>query len=148
MSEAELNLERIYVRDASFESPHAPEVFREQWQPNIQLEINTRANGLGEERYEVVLTATVSAKSDVGKTLLIVEVQQAGIFRVRGLADDELRRLLATHCPTILFPYIRETVDSLMARGGFPPLHLAPVNFDAMFAEALKRRGAPPEVQH
>jgi preprotein translocase subunit SecB len=148
MSEAELNLERIYVRDASFESPHAPDVFREQWQPNIQLEINTRANGLGEERYEVVLTATVSAKSDAGKTLLIVEVQQAGIFRVRGLAEDGLRRLLATQCPTILFPYIRETVDSLMARGGFPPLHLAPVNFDAMFAEALKRRGAPPEVQH
>jgi preprotein translocase subunit SecB len=145
---AELSLERIYVRDASFESPHAPEVFREQWKPNVQLEINTRANNLGEERFEVVLTATISAKSEAGKTLLIVEVQQAGVFRIRGLSDDNLRRVLATQCPAILFPYIREAVDSMMTRGGFPALHLAPVNFDAMFDEALRQRNAPPSVQH
>jgi preprotein translocase subunit SecB len=144
----ELNLERIYVRDASFESPRAPDVFREHWKPNIQLDINTRANNLGEERFEVVLTATVEAKSDAGQTLMIAEVQQAGVFRIRGLSDDNLRRVLATHCPTILFPYIRETVDSMMTKGGFPALHLMPVNFDAMFEEALKQRNAPPTVQH
>ena len=148
MSGAELSLERIYVRDASFESPRSPEVFREHWKPNIQLDINTRANSLGEERFEVVLTATIEAKSDAGQTLLIVEVQQAGVFRIRGLSADNLRRVLATQCPTILFPYIREAVDSMMTRGGFPALHLVPVNFDAMFEEALKQRTAPPTVQH
>jgi preprotein translocase subunit SecB len=148
VSGAELSLERIYVRDASFESPRAPEVFREQWKPNVQLEINTRANNLGEERFEVILTATMSAKSEAGNTLLIVEVQQAGVFRIRGLSDDNLRRVLATQCPAILFPYIREAVDSMMTRGGFPAVHLAPVNFDAMFEEALRQRGTPPAVQH
>jgi len=145
---AELGVERIYVRDASFESPRAPDVFREHWKPNVQLDINTRANNLGEERFEVVLTATVEAKADSGQTLMIVEVQQAGVFRIRGLSDDSLRRVLATQCPTILFPYIREAVDSMMTRGGFPALHLVPVNFDAMFEEALKQRNVPPAVQH
>jgi preprotein translocase subunit SecB len=145
----EFALERIYVKDLSFESPRAPEVFREPWQPQIQLDINTRTAGLGDERFEVVLTVTVNAKSAAGQTLMIVEVQQAGVFPIRGLADDRLRRILATHCPGILFPYIRESVDSLVVKGGFPPLMLAPVNFDAMFDEALKQRGnnAAP-VQH
>ena len=143
----EFALERIYIRDLSFESPRAPEVFREAWQPQIQLDINTRTNGLGEERFEVILTVTAHAKSAAGQTLMIVEVQQAGIFRIRGLDDDRLRRILATHCPGILFPYIRETVDSMVVKGGFPPLQLAPVNFDAMFDEAMKQRSAP-AVQH
>lgn len=147
MAAPELSVERIYIRDLSFESPRAPEIFREQWQPNIQLDINTRANNLGEERFEVILTATVHAKAAAGQTLMIVEVQQAGVFRIKGLADDQLRRVLATNCPTILFPYIRETFDSLVVKGGFPPLQLAPVNFDAMLEEALKQRNAP-TVQH
>jgi preprotein translocase subunit SecB len=147
----EFSLERIYVRDLSFESPRAPEVFREPWQPNIQLDINTRANNLGEERFEVILTLTVHAKAAAGQTLMIVEVQHGGVFRIRGMSDDRLRRVLATQCPGILFPYIRETVDSLVVKGGFPPLQLAPVNFDAMFEEALKQRNAGPSgpvVQH
>jgi preprotein translocase subunit SecB len=148
MNGAELSLERIYVRDVSFESPRAPDVFREPWKPKIEADINTRANNLGEERFEVVLTATISAKSDAGMTLLIVEVQQAGVFRIRGLSDDNLRRILATQCPTILFPYVRETVDSMITKGGFPALHLMPVNFEAMFDEALRQRNAPPAVQH
>jgi preprotein translocase subunit SecB len=150
-SSAELVLERIYIRDVSFESPRAPEVFRDSWQPNIQLDINTRANNLGEERFEVIVTATAHARSAAGQTLMIVEVQQGGVFRIKGLNGDQLRRALATHCPGILFPYIRESVDSLVVKGGFPPLQLAPVNFDAMFDEALKRRSASsfgPAVQH
>jgi preprotein translocase subunit SecB len=145
---AEFSLERIYIRDLSFESPRAPDVFREGWQPKIQLDINTRANNLGEERFEVVLMVTVHAKNAAGQTLMIVEVQQAGIFRIRGLQDDQLRRLLATQCPNILFPYIRESVDSLVVRGGFPALQLAPVNFDAMLEEALRQRNNAPAVQH
>jgi len=144
---AEFSLERIYIRDLSFESPRAPDVFRELWQPQMQLDINSRANGLGDERYEVIVTATVNAKSSAGQTVMIVEVQQSGVFRIRGLPEDRLRRVLATNCPGILFPYIRETIDTLVVKGGFPPLMLAPVNFDAMFDEALKRSTAA-AVQH
>ncbi len=142
----EFALERIYIRDLSFESPRAPESFRETWQPQLQLDLNTRTNGLGDERFEVILTVTVHAKSAAGQTIMIVEVQQGGVFRIRGLGEDPLRRVLATNCPGILFPYIRETVDTLVVKGGFPPLMLAPVNFDAMFDEALKRNAA--SVQH
>jgi len=143
----EFALERIYVKDLSFESPRAPDVFREPWQPQIQLDINTRTSGLGDERFEVVLTVTANAKSPAGQTQMIVEVQQAGVFRIRGLTEDRLRRVLATHCPGILFPYVRESIDGLVVKGGFPPLMLAPVNFDAMFEEAVKR-GSPAQVQH
>ncbi len=144
----EFALERIYVKDLSFESPRAPEVFREPWQPQVQLEINTRTIGLGEDRFEVVLMVTVNATSSAGQTQMIVEVQQAGVFRIRGLAEDPMRRVLATQCPGILFPYVRETIDSLVVKGGFPPLMLAPVNFDAMFEEAVKRGNDPKQVQH
>ena len=143
----EFVLERIYIRDLSFESPRAPESFREQWQPQLQLDLNTRTNGLNDERYEVVLTVTVHAKSAAGQTIMIVEVQQGGVFRIRGLTEDHLRRVLATNCPSILFPYIRETIDTLVVKGGFPPLMLAPVNFEGMFEEALKRNQQS-AVQH
>jgi len=148
----EFALERIYVKDLSFESPRSPEVFRGPWQPQIHLDINTRTGALGDERYEVVLTVTVHAKSAEGQSLMIVEVQQGGVFRIRGLDDERMRRVLATHCPGILFPYIRESIDALVVKGGFPALMLAPVNFDAMYEEALKQQrvaaaGAPP-VQH
>jgi len=146
-SPTEFALERIYIRDLSFESPRAPDVFREPWQPQLQLDINSRTNGLNDERYEVVLTVTVHARSSSGQTIMIVEVQQGGVFRIRGLPDDRLRRVLATNCPGILFPYVRETIDTLVVKGGFPPLMLAPVNFDAMFDEALKR-SPQPAVQH
>jgi preprotein translocase subunit SecB len=144
----EFSLERMYIRDISFESPRAPDVFREAWKPNIQLDINTRANNLGEERFEVVLMVTVNAKNAAGQTVMIVEVQQAGIFKIKGLNDDQLRRLLATQCPTILFPYIRESVDSLVVKGGFPALQLAPVNFELMLEEALRQRNSNAAVQH
>ena len=143
----EFSIERVYIRDLSFESPRSPDVFREQWQPNIQLEINTRANNLGEERYEVILMVTAHAKNAAGQTMMIVEVQQGGIFRIKGLPDDRLRRLLATQCPGILFPYIRESVDSLVVKGGFPALQLAPVSFESMFEEALRQRNNA-AVQH
>jgi preprotein translocase subunit SecB len=151
-AQPEFALERIYVKDLSFESPRAPEVFRSPWQPQIHLDINMRTAGLGEERYEVVLTVTAHAKSADGQSLMIVEVQQAGVFRIRGLDDERLRRVLSTHCPGILFPYIREAVDTLVVKGGFPALMLAPVNFDAMYEEAMKQQRAAaetaPPVQH
>jgi preprotein translocase subunit SecB len=142
-AQPEFALERIYLKDLSFESPRSPEVFRGPWQPQVHLDINTRTSGLGEERYEVVLTVTAHAKSGDDQSLMIVEVQQGGVFRIRGFDEERLRRVLATHCPGILFPYVRETVDTLVVKGGFPPLMLAPVNFDAMYDEAMKQQRSP-----
>ena len=137
---AEFGLERFYLKDASFESPRSPEVFTEQWKPDLQLDINSSARGLSDDRYEVVVTVTVHARDSDGNTSLIIEVQQAGIFKVSGLPPDKLKRVTATMCPNILFPYIRETIDSMAVRGGFPALMLAPVNFELLFDEALKQQ--------
>lgn len=142
---AEFAMERIYIKDLSFESPQAPGVFQSQWQPNVQLDINSKALSVSEDHFEVVLTVTVNVRGQDGARVAIVEVQQAGLFRVREIAEDQRSRMLATLCPNILFPYVRETIDSMMVRGGLPPIHLAPVNFDALFDEALKRRNAARE---
>jgi preprotein translocase subunit SecB len=147
---AEFGLERFYLKDASFESPRSPEVFTEQWKPDLQLDINSSARSLSDDRYEVVVTVTVHARDSEGNTSLIIEVQQAGIFKVSGLPPDKLKRVTATMCPNILFPYIRETIDSMAVRGGFPALMLAPVNFELLFDEALKQQAnkdaAAPQV--
>ncbi len=139
---AEFALERIYIKDLSFESPQAPDVFKSQWQPAMQLDINSKATALGDDRFEVVLTVTVNVRGADQVPVAIVEVQQGGLFRIKDLADADRARLLATGCPTILFPYVREVIDSMMARGGLPVVNLAPVNFDALFEEAVKRRAA------
>jgi preprotein translocase subunit SecB len=144
MSNGQVRLERLYLKDASFESPRTPAVFTESWKPEFQLDINTRSNGLPEDRFEVVLTATLRARTEGGNTAYIIEVQQAGVFQISGLESEPRQRVLGTLCPGTLFPYIRETVDSLAVRGGFPPVHLAPVNFEALYAEALRKQGAEP----
>ena len=138
----EFGLERFYLKDLSFESPRAPEVFTEDWKPEVQMDINSRARSIAEDRYEVTLTVTIHAKDSEGRTSVIIEVQQAGIFKITGLEEAQLKRVTATMCPGILFPYVRETVDSLSVRGGFPAMMLAPVNFDALFEEALKQQAA------
>ena len=136
-----LGIERIYLRDLSFESPQAPGVFASEWQPQVRIEINSRAGRLGTDRFEVVLTMTLEAKSGES-TVLVVELQQAGIFRIEGMDEETRRQVLGVACPNMLFPYARETVDSLVVKGTFPPFMLAPVNFDALYAEAKKRREA------
>lgn len=140
MSNGQVRLERLYLKDVSFESPRTPDVFGEAWQPEFQLDINTRTNGLADERFEVVLTVTLRAKSDSGKTAYIVEVQQAGVFQISNLDEAASQRVLGTLCPGTLFPYVRETVDSLAVKGGFPAVQLAPVNFEALYAEALRKQ--------
>jgi preprotein translocase subunit SecB len=147
-------LERLYLKDASFESPRSPAVFTERWQPEFQLDINTRTSGLGDDRFEVLLCVTLRAKTEGGKTAYIVEIQQAGVFMIRELDEQSLQRVLGTLCPGTLFPYVRENVDSLVVKGGFPAVHLAPVNFEALYADALRKRaesaaaGAAANVQH
>jgi preprotein translocase subunit SecB len=133
----QFTVQRIYVKDLSFESPSTPAVFRKQWQPKLNVDLNTRSNAIdGDGNYEVVLSITITAKLDE-ETAFLVEVQQAGIFFVRGFEGEDLRRILGTAAPNVLFPYARETLDSICVKGAFPPIVLAPVNFDAVYQQAL-----------
>ena len=136
---AHLGIERIYLRDLSFESPEAPGVFGSGRHPQVEIDLGTRANRLEDTRFEVVLTLTVEARDDE-RTLLIVELQQAGIFRIAGMDEATRRRALAVACPNVLFPYARETIDQLTVKGNFPPFMLAPVNFEALYMDAQRRR--------
>ena len=133
----QFSLQRIYTKDLSFESPTSPAVFRQQWQPKVSVDINTKSDKVDEEgNYEVVLTITVTAKLEE-ETAFLVEVQQAGIFFVQGIEGENLRAVLSTAAPNILFPYLRESIDNIVVKGGFPPVQLAPVNFDALYQQAL-----------
>lgn len=143
---SQFSLQRIYVKDLSFEAPKSPEVFREEWNPNIELDLNTRQRALEGDFHEVVLTITVTVKTGE-EVAFIAEVQQAGIFLVQGLDDASQGHALGAFCPSILFPYARETLDSLVVRGSFPALMLAPVNFDALYAQELQRMQSAAEVQ-
>lgn len=136
----QVTLQKIFLKDTSFESPNSPEVFRKPWNPKHQLDLNSRFRQVGDDLYEVVLTISVEARDEEDKVGFIAEIQQAGIFAVVGLADAQLQQAMSTFAPNILFPYARETIDSLVTRGGFPALMLAPVNFDALYAEAVRRQ--------
>lgn len=143
-------IQRVYLKDSSFEAPNSPQVFTKQWQPEVNLDMNTATQQLDEGVFEVVLTLTVTAKND-GDNAFLVEVQQAGIFTIAGLGEAELHHTLGAFCPSILFPYAREAVDALVNKGSFPSLMLAPVNFDALYAQQMQQRAAEQaegEAQH
>lgn len=138
-------MQRIYTKDLSFESPSTPDVFKKQWQPKVNVDLNTKSNKIDEQgNFEVVLSITITAKVDED-TAFLVEVQQAGIFLVTGFEGEDLRRILGTAAPNILFPYARETIDGLCVKGGFPPVMLAPVNFDALYQQALAQAASQAE---
>jgi len=132
-------LQRIYVKDLSFESPSAPQCFRDEWKPEIKMDLNTENSQVDEKTVEVTLRITITVTNQE-KVAFLVEVQQAGLFLAEGFAPQQLQPLLGSYCPNILFPYARETVSDVVNRGSFPQLLLAPVNFDALFSEAVKRR--------
>ena len=150
-AQGQVRIEKVYLKDASFESPNTPAMFQQAWNPEIELNINTRSERVAETHFDVVVTVTVTARLE-GKTAFIAEVQQAGLFQMEGLPDEVIRRTIGIFCPTTLFPYLRETVDSLVVRGGFPPLNLVPINFEAAFEEALRhaesQAGADSPVTH
>ncbi|MBH2037242.1 MAG: protein-export chaperone SecB [Pseudomonas sp.] len=137
----QFSLQRIYVRDLSFEAPKSPEIFRQEWTPSVELDLNTRQKPLEGDFHEVVLTLSVTVKT-AGETAFIAEVQQAGIFLISGLDAAAMSHTLGAFCPNILFPYAREALDNLVTRGSFPALMLAPVNFDALYAQELGRMQA------
>lgn len=131
-------IQRIYVKDASFEAPHAPQIFKEEWKPEVNVDLQTKTNNLEEGIHEVVLHLTVTVKMGE-KTAFLVETQQAGIFTIKGFPQDQTSQALGAMCPTILYPYARETISDLVTRGGFPQLLLAPVNFDALYVQHQKQ---------
>jgi len=141
-------IEKIYVKDLSLEIPHAPEVFLTGEQPQVDIQLHNEGALIGEGLYQVVLTVTVTAKAG-DKTLFLVEAGQAGIFQIRNMPEADLEPLLATACPTILFPYVRETVSDIINRAGFPPVYLAPVNFDAIYMQRLQQaqEQAAPKIE-
>jgi len=134
------NIQKIYTKDLSFETPNSPAIFTHtKWEPEVNVQLNSRAAKLENDMHEVVLTVTVTAKLE-DKTAYLAEVQQAGIFVVKDFAEPQLGHLLGSFCPNILFPYIRETISDLIARGGFPQMLLAPVNFDALYAQHMAQQ--------
>lgn len=135
----EFALQRIYVKDISFETPNSPAIFTDKWEPESNLNLNSNVNKLEDGLFEVILTITVTTK--VGdKTAFLVEIQQAGIFVVKGFPDAEMGQMMGAYCPNILFPYAREVVSDLVNKGSFPQLLLTPVNFDALYAQHLQSK--------
>lgn len=142
---AQFTIQRIYIKDVSFETPNSPKIFQQEWAPEVKLDLDTRTTKLDEGVYEVTLMVTVTAK--IGEeTAFLCEVQQAGIFSVPQMEDAHLAHMLGAFCPNILFPYARETISSLVNRGTFPQLNLAPVNFDALFAQYAQQQAPAPEA--
>jgi preprotein translocase subunit SecB len=144
---AQLSLQKVYIKDASFEVPGAPHIFQDQGQPQVQLNLAQQVGNLAENVYEVVLTVTVTCKL-ADKTAYLAEVQQAGVFGMQGFDDSNRDAVLATYCPNVLFPYARQIVSDLIQNGGFPPFLLQPINFDSLYAEQVRRRseGAQPNA--
>lgn len=137
--EVQFNLQRIYTKDISFETPNSPAIFQKEWKPEVKLDIDTRTAELSPNLYEVVLSLTVTATLGE-QTAFLCEVQQAGIFAIGDMPDTNKAHTLGSFCPNMLFPYARETVSNLVNRGTFPALNLAPVNFDAIFAAYVQKR--------
>lgn len=146
-SEMTFQIQRIYTKDISFEAPHAPEIFQKEWAPEVKLDLDTASTKLADSVFEVVLrvTATATLGED---TAFLCEVQQAGIFTISGIEEGtQLAHCLGAYCPNILFPYARECITSQVSRGTFPPLNLAPVNFDALFMNYLQQNEGAESVQ-
>lgn len=140
------NIEKTYVRDLSLEVPNAPHVFMETEAPEVAIQLQTQANIVGENVYESVLGVTVTA-SIGDKTVFLVEIKQAGIFRIENIPQEDLDPILGIACPNILFPFVREVVASAVNRAGFPPVLLAPVNFEAIYQQRLAEAQAKAAAQ-
>lgn len=140
----QFTVKRVYLKDLSFETPQGVATFNRQWKPQVNQDVSTKTGKLDDDHFEVVLTVTVTVK-DEENTIYLVEVQQAGIFLVKGLEGVQLAHVLNSLCPNILFPYAREVVDNVVTKGSFPALMLPPLNFDALFQQALAQSKAKAE---
>jgi len=141
-----LQIEKLYVKDASVELPNAPQVFTQQVQPEVEVQINTAAAPFAEGYFEVTVAATVTARGGE-RVLFLVEVAQAGIFSLRNVPPEQIEALLGIACPQILFPYLREAVSDLTVRAGFPPVLLAPVSFEALYMQRMQQQSGSPRIE-
>ena len=140
-------IQKIYLKDVSFESPNAPQAFMSgDWQPQINVQINSSNQQVADDTYEVVLDITVTAKQD-DKTAFLAEVKQAGIFTIAGFSQENMGGMVGAFCPETLFPFAREAVSELVSKGGFPQLLLAPVNFNALYAQQAQQQAAQSEEE-
>lgn len=138
---AQLGLQKVFLKDASFEAPNSPGIFSGEWTPVMTLNLATRHRELGDDMVEVVLELSVEAKQKE-TTAFLVEVQQAGLFMMKGLTEEQTAQILGSYCPAQLYPYAREVVADLTGKGGFPQVHLKPVNFEALIDEARRQAEA------
>jgi preprotein translocase subunit SecB len=132
-------IQKIYVKDLSFEAPNSPAIFTDAWKPQANMEMNTSFEKLDDKHYEVVLKLTITAKIE-DKVAFMTEIKQAGIFLIENVTGDALNQLLHGYCPTTLFPYARDAVASQVFRGSFPELNLAPINFDALYLQGQQQQ--------
>ena len=135
-------IQKIYLKDVSFESPNSPQAFTNgEWQPQINVQINSSNQAIADDTYEVVLDITVTAKHEE-KTAFLAEVKQAGIFTIAGFPQENLGGMIGAFCPETLFPFAREAISELVSKGGFPQLLLAPVNFNALYTQQVQQQAA------
>lgn len=138
-AEIAFQIERIYIKDISFETSNTPHIFQQAWQPEIDLNLNTTSSQLNKCVYEVLLRVTLTVSLE-GAVAFLSEVQQAGIFLLEGMTDTQLTYHLGAYCPYILFPYARECITSLVSRGTFPQINLAPINFETLFMKYMQQQ--------
>ncbi len=138
----QLSIQKIYMKDFSFESPQAPEIFRESdWNPQTDLNLRSSHTALSNDHHEVVLTVTIEAKAE-DKTFFLIELQQAGLFEIAGYEGEEMGAIVGSFCPNILFPYAREAIAGIIQKGGFPEFVLQPINFDALYLQSKQQQAA------
>lgn len=135
----EFTIQRIYLKDMSFESPQSPKIFmKQEWKPDVNIELSVKNEQIDDTTFEVVLLLTITLSYEK-QTVFICEVKQAGVFTISGAQPVQLDHLLGSYCPNIIFPYAREVISDMVVRGGFPQLLLAPINFDALYEESKKK---------
>jgi preprotein translocase subunit SecB len=146
-SDKQIAIQKIYVKDFSFESPHTPDVFaKTNWSPKTDLNLRSSHTTATDNNHEVVLTITIEAKEDE-QTFFLVELQQAGLFHIAGYDEAEFKAIVGSYCPNILFPYARESVANIVSKGGFPEFLLQPINFDALYAQGMAQAQAQAQEQ-
>jgi preprotein translocase subunit SecB len=145
-AEKRLSITKIYLKDSSFESPQTPSIFRKaDWKPQTNLNLRSAHSAVEGDHHEVVLTITIEAKEE-DKTLFLIELQQAGLFEIAGYEGEEMQAIVGSFCPNILFPYARESIASLIQKGGFPEFVLQPINFDALYLQSKQQQMATAEA--
>lgn len=147
-AQQQFNIQKIYLKDMSFESPNSPGVFQDgEWKPEVNVQLNTEAKTLAEGVHEVTLTVEVRAKHG-DKIAFLVEVKQAGVFQMANIPNEQMGAMLAAYCPEILFPFVREAISDLVSKGGYPQLLLNPVNFNALYMQHQQNQQKAAETAH